>query len=107
MKLSTVSNSHFIKKGYDFLEQINEFSDPDTILKLGVGKNMVQSIRFWLEAFGITRDFEITEFGDRIFAENGFYPFLEDMGTLWLLHCSLIKTEVASIYTLFFNKFRK
>ena len=38
--------SYWLKKGYDFLEGKNNFSSPDTPSNLGVGKNMVRSIRF-------------------------------------------------------------
>ena len=39
--------SMWLKKGYDYLVGHNKFTDPDAVVKLGVGKNMVQSIRFW------------------------------------------------------------
>ena len=45
--------SMWLKKGYDYLVDRNRFTDPDAVVKLGVGKNMVQSIRFWLRAFGL------------------------------------------------------
>ena len=37
--------SMWLKKGYDYLVDRNRFTDPDAVVKLGVGKNMVQSIR--------------------------------------------------------------
>jgi hypothetical protein len=43
----------WLKKGYDFLQQGKNFNDEDAVVQLGVGKNMVSSIRFWLKAFSI------------------------------------------------------
>lgn len=70
----------------------NVFADEDrAMVQLGVGKNMVRSIRFWVEVMGVaeptaSRSFELTPFGRAILAEDGFDPFLEDVRTLWLLH---------------------
>jgi hypothetical protein len=85
------------------------FNDEDAVVKLGVGKNMVSSIRFWLKAFNIIDNKDIpTEFGKRLFDdENGFDPFLEDEASLWLLHYQLVKNGFASIYSIIFNEFRK
>jgi hypothetical protein len=66
--------------------------DNQAMVKLGVGKNMVKSIRFWVQAFGIAnsvnglRGYYITPFGHSIFHNDGLDPFLEDVRTLWLLH---------------------
>jgi hypothetical protein len=40
----------WLKKGYDFVREGKDFNDEDAVVKLGVGKNMVSSIRFWLKA---------------------------------------------------------
>lgn len=99
----------WLKKGYDYLIEGKNFNDKDAVVKLGVGKNMVSAIRFWLRAFNIA-DLEDkpTEFGKRLFDdENGYDPFLEDESSLWLLHYQLVKLGHASIYSLIFNEFRK
>ena len=66
-------------------------SDEGAILALGLGRNMVKSIRFWGQAFGLTR----TEKGQTLNTDlahrlmhptTGFDPYLEDNGTLWRLH---------------------
>ncbi|MDE0078181.1 MAG: DUF4007 family protein [Caldilineaceae bacterium] len=70
----------------------NIFSDQDrAMVSLGVGKNMVRSIRFWVEIMGVAdpledRTLEPTRFGEKVFDDRGFDPFLEDIRTLWLLH---------------------
>jgi len=38
---SFICKQFWLKKGYDFLIQRNRFSDDDSVVKLGVGKNMV------------------------------------------------------------------
>ncbi|MBW7898696.1 hypothetical protein B188_09110 [Candidatus Brocadiaceae bacterium B188] len=71
------------------------FSDEDdAMISLGVGKNMVRAIRFWSEATGIIKfqgknGFNVTEFGEILFDEDGLDPYLEDIQTLWLIHWKL------------------
>ncbi|KOY84529.1 hypothetical protein AD998_20255 [bacterium 336/3] len=99
----------WLKKGYDFVIEGRNFNDESAVIQLGVGKNMVSSIRFWLKAFNIIDKKDIpTEFGKRLFDnENGYDPFLEDEASLWLLHYQIVKTGFASIYSIIFNEFRK
>ncbi|VFA44192.1 DUF4007 family protein [Chryseobacterium indologenes] len=99
----------WLKKGYDYVEQNRSFNDEEAVVKLGVGKNMVSAIRYWMKAFNIIDNKDkLTKFGIKIFdTENGYDPFLEDEASLWLLHYQLIKTGLASIYTIIFNEFRK
>ena len=74
---------------------------------LGVGKNMVSSIRYWLNAFGILENGAVAPWAEAIFRDGGFDPYLEDEGTLWLLHYALVSRRVASIYALTFLDFRR
>lgn len=105
---------HFwLKKGVDYCLSNKKFTDSSAVIDLGVGKNMVAAIRFWLRAFGllILDEQKSTEvlspLATLIFADDGLDPYVEDKGTLWLLHYYLVKTERASIYSLLFNFFRK
>ncbi len=98
----------WLKKGYDYLKSQKSFNDEDAVVKLGVGKNMVSSIRYWMKAFNIIDNKDnATEFGTALFADNGWDPFLEDDASLWLLHYQLVKTNLASTYSIIFNEFRK
>lgn len=99
----------WLKKGYDYVQEGKNFNDEDAVVQLGVGKNMVSSIRFWLKAFNIIDNKDLpTELGKRLFDdENGYDPFLEDEASLWLLHYQLVKNNFASIYSIIFNEFRK
>lgn len=100
--------SLWLKKGYDFVKVDNNFNAEDAVVHLGVGKNMVAAIRFWLRAFGLLEESNPTEIANFLFdSENGKDPYIEDLGTLWLLHYYLVKTELASIYKLFFIDFHK
>lgn len=72
------------------------FSDEKAaMVDLGVGKNMVRSIRFWSQVSGIATTgakgggHGATELGAALLGERGFDPFLEDIQTLWLIHWNL------------------
>ena len=95
--------SLWLKKGYDFVVSGNDFNSPEAVIGLGVGKNMVASIRFWLKAFGITKDDKLTPLGNYLFNEDkGKDKYLEDIATLWLLHFNLVFSEEATLYKMFF-----
>lgn len=99
----------WLKKGYDFVKKGKNFNEENAVIELGVGKNMVSSIRYWLKAFNIIDNKDIpTEFGKRMLDDDfGYDPYLEDEASLWLLHYHLVKNGYASIFTLIFNEFRK
>jgi hypothetical protein len=99
----------WLKKGFEFIRDGNSFSNEDAVVKLGVGKNMVSAIRYWLKAFNIIDNKDKpTEFGIKLLdSEEGYDPFLEDEASLWLLHYQLVKTGLASTYKIIFNEFRK
>lgn len=101
----------WLKKGYDFAKSGKHFNDSDAVIKLGVGKNMVSSIKFWLRAFGFY-DLQLNELKglshDLLKEDTGFDPYLEDDATLYLLHYLLIKNKgISSIYYLAFIKLSK
>lgn len=106
---SFICKHFWLKKGYDYIVKNNDFSNESAVIGLGVGKNMVSSINYWLKSFGlIDHNNERTELANKLFEEKkGYDEYLENLGTVWLLHYSLIKTNKASIYNLFFNEFRK
>ena len=67
------------------------FSDEQAILRLGIGRNMVKSLRFWGETFGLmdtrNRELHATEFARKLLdPDDGLDPFLETPGALWRLH---------------------
>lgn len=103
-----ICKQFWLKKGYDFLVIGNKFGDDNAVVELGVGKNMVSAIGFWMKAFGLCSDkWELSEMAHYIFGGEGKDKYLEDIGTIWLLHYLLVKENYASIYSLFFNGFRR
>lgn len=73
---------------------IDPLSDPIVgVVALGLGKNMVESLRCWIEAFGVAergRDgWTLTPMGAVIFGSQGHDRFLEDVQTLWWLHWTI------------------
>lgn len=95
--------SLWLKKGYDFIVGDNDFNSPESVIGLGVGKNMVASIRFWLRVFGITENDSPTPLGDYLFNDNyGKDKYIEDIATLWLLHFNLVFSKEATLYNMFF-----
>lgn len=99
----------WLKKGYDFIKAEKDFNSPEAVVELGVGKNMVAAIRYWYKAFGLSSDDErIKWIPDFLFNDqNGKDRFMEDLGTLWLLHFLLVYSNIASLYNLFFVDFQK
>jgi hypothetical protein len=67
---------------------------------LGVGKNMVAAIRYWLTATKVIDNGSITEFGEFL---NQKDIYLEDDASLWLLHLALVQNKelATSVYWLF------
>lgn len=98
----------WLTKGYDFIKAGKSFNSPEAVIELGVGKNMVSAINFWVKSFGIVDEEYNTEtIGNYLFGEKGKDKYVEDIGTLWLLHYYLVKNSVASIYNLTFNEFTR
>jgi Protein of unknown function (DUF4007) len=84
-----------IVRGRDPLTNIDE-----GITKLGLGKNMVEALRCWIEVFQIAHRVNgswcLTPIGRLIFdPKEGLDPYLEDVSTSWLLHW-LISTNTSS-----------
>lgn len=92
--------SHWLKRGYEFVRGGKNFSDDEAVVHLGVGKNMVSSIRFWMKAFGILdKDGQLTNLAYRLLDEdNGYDPYFEDLGTLWLMHFNIVNNRYATVY---------
>ncbi|MEM4302108.1 MAG: DUF4007 family protein [Candidatus Caldarchaeum sp.] len=90
----------WLKKGVDALaSNPNVFTAEDAIVVLGVGKNMVRSIRYWCLATGLFEEtrggkgvssLRLSQLATLLLADNGWDPYLEDIGTLWLLHWQLV-----------------
>ena len=94
------------------------FSRPEAPVEIGVGKNMVRAIRFWGTAARLITDdphnargrearWVPTRRGRALFGEDGWDPYMEDPGTLWLLHWLLLAPNKSRlpVWWLAFNEF--
>lgn len=111
-------DTFFIRKGWLYKGMKNVMNDPAVFMGtngnpmdiLGIGSNMVKSLRYWLQSVGLTvepnsgrRTQQFTEFGETIFK---FDPYIEEIGTLWLLHYKLAtNSSEATAWFYFFNEF--
>jgi uncharacterized protein DUF4007 len=88
------------------------FDEDDATVKLGVGKNMVNAIRYWMIASQVVsvkdKSLVATDIGKKLFGAEGWDPYLEDDATIWLIHW-LIASNAAEATTpfWFFNRFHK
>lgn len=105
----------WLTKGYRaWCENPEVFGRDDSTVVLGVGKNMVTAIRYWLEAAQIvetasTGGFTPTAIGRLLFSNSaGLDPFLEDDATLWLIHWLIASNPSdATTFYWFFNRYHK
>lgn len=113
-------DTFFIRKGWLYKGMKNVVQDSAVFMGengnpmdiLGIGANMVKSLRYWLQAVGLTaepstgRRFQtLTPLGELIY-ENDKY--IEEIGTLWLLHYKLATNkDNATAWYYFFNEFNR
>ncbi len=106
----------WLKKGIDAVTHDPMiFTEDSALVVLGVGKNMVRSIRHWCLATSLIeetnkpdnkRALQTTVLGNELMLNGGWDPFLEDVGTLWLLHWQLASNVArALIWHLTFSRF--
>lgn len=111
-------DTFFIRKGWlsKGMKYVN--NKPDVFVAkdenpmdvLGIGANMVKALRYWLQAVGLTvepnsgkRVQQFTELGNSVFTHD---RYIEEMGTLYLLHYRLASNkEEATAWYFFFNEF--
>ncbi|WP_432097472.1 DUF4007 family protein [Streptomyces sp. bgisy100] len=80
------------------------FLAADAPVLFGVGKNMVNAMRYWSRAFKLTREHSPSKGTQAKFSyptwearwlldEGGADPYLEETGSLWLLHWWLVSSR--------------
>lgn len=109
--------SFYIRRGwlYKGLKHVRKREDiflaKDAMEELGLGSNMVKSLRYWLQATGLTKEISeggrriqrLTPLGNLVWKHD---PYMEEMGTLWLLHLELASNrDLATSWYEFFNEF--
>lgn len=86
------------------------FESEESTVVLGVGKNMVSAIKYWLKACQMINPdtSEPTDLGNLLLSEKGLDPYLEDEATIWLLHWLLAtNAELATSWFWFFTRYHK
>ncbi len=112
---SFVCRYGWLRKAYDAVEGNPKiFTDMEgAIVSLGVGSNMVKSLEFWARSFDVivpsdekkSRAYDVTPFGRAILAhKGGADPFLEDLGSLWILHWKLVTQANLAAWNLVFQE---
>lgn len=101
----------WLTKGYEaIIEHPDVFAQPDlAMVKLGVGRNMVSAILYWLQAARLVEYADgratPTALGDAILGDQGD-RFLEDETTLWVIHWLIASnSRLATGFYWFFNRF--
>lgn len=104
----------WMRKGMKQVEKHSAlFSSSNAVDRLGVGANMVKSIRYWLQVTHLTEE-KAVKGGKRIqeltpsFGKiiNQYDPYFEDLFTLWLLHYHIATNkELATSWYIFYNRF--
>lgn len=101
----------WLPKGYEAItKDAAALQHPErAMVELGVGRNMVNAIQYWLQTTGVIEikdgSARTTELGQTIFDFDGD-PYLEDDATLWLLHWLIAaNAERATGFFWFFNRF--
>ena len=112
-----VARNGWLEKGVNLiLNNPRGFLDSDAVVRLGVGKNMVESIKYWCQQTGLIEDAEIastmrlTDLGRFLFGdgnEQGADPYLEDDASLWLLHYKMVVDAPESTWSIVFNHYNK
>ena len=113
-------DTFFIRKGWLYKGMRNVVDDNFVFMGdngnpmdiLGIGANMVKSLRYWLQAVGLTSEPTVgrkhqtlTDFGNLVYEHD---RYIEEIGTLWLLHYKLATNEAdATAWYYFFNEFKQ
>ena len=78
---------------------------------LGIGTNMVKSLRYWMQAVGLAEELRennvtvqrLTNFANIVWEYD---KYLEEEGTIWLIHYNLAtNNDLATTWYWFYNEF--
>ena len=112
-----VCRNGWLEKGVELVARNpHGFLGDDAVVKLGVGKNMVESIKYWCLQTGLIEDGDEpttmrgTDLGRFLFGDGdtpGVDPFLEDDASLWLLHYQMVANAPLSTWSMMLNLYNK
>ena len=113
-------DTFFIRKGWLSKGMRNVVANQDVFVTkdkdrnpmdvLGIGANMVKALRYWLQVVALTSETtkgqriqSLTHLGELVYEHD---PYIEELGTLWLLQYQLAKNkDEATAWYFFFNEF--
>lgn len=82
------------------------FGKDNGVAVLGIGSNMVTSLRYWMIATGIiqSKDSKFTSFGELL---RDYDPYLDSNFSWWMIHQKLVTNDIdAPIFNITFNHFK-
>lgn len=99
----------WLEKGYAHTKASKSFKSESAIVDLGVGKNMVESIKYWCEMTDLICDETPSALGKALLDEkNGWDPYLEDNASLWLIHWLLMSNpDIMTAGNILFSQIHK
>jgi hypothetical protein len=95
------------------------FSDDDALVRLGVGKNMVESIKHWCMVTQLVEldatmkrnngsFLRVSAIGQHLLSEDGWDPFLENDASLWLVHWLLVSNPaIITTWQVLFSEYHR
>lgn len=110
----------WLEKGVrGMLDKKDLFFRDDALVLLGVGKNMVESIRHWCTVTQLIEEdtankkpgvvsLRVSTIGKRLLSEQGWDPYLEDDASLWLVHWLLVSNPaIGTTWQIAFSLFQR
>jgi len=95
------------------------FTEDDALVRLGVGKNMVASIRHWCQVTQLVEPddgvsgnagsvLKVSEIGNLLLGPKGWDPFMENDATLWIIHWLLVTNpSIGTTWQLLFCRYHR
>ena len=103
----------WLKKVYDQVidkkgENVKSiFTEDSAIATFGVGKNMVQSMRFWAERTQILQQdnhvLSLSKCAEIMFNEKTGDPWMENLSSVWIIHWNLVSCPDTTTFFYIFN----
>jgi hypothetical protein len=110
----------WLEKGVrGMLEYPDLFSRENALVLLGVGKNMVESIRHWCTVAQLIEEnaeskragaagLKVSAIGRHLLSPRGWDSFLEDDASLWLIHWLLVSNPtIGTTWQIAFSSFQR
>lgn len=111
----------WLKKVFDEVYRVELSGEPDktrevfltddAIVRFGVGKNMVSSMRHWATCTNIiqedkkTRNIMTTELAKTLLVEDGLDPWMENTSSIWTFHWHIAARSSKASYIWLFSHF--